>query len=43
MDAEGYVHIVDRVKDMPLCGGYNVYPGNIERRSTSVVRWRKFV
>jgi long-chain acyl-CoA synthetase len=30
MDAEGYVYIVDRIKDMILCGGYNVYPRNIE-------------
>jgi long-chain acyl-CoA synthetase len=30
MDAEGYVYIVDRIKDMLLCGGYNVYPRNIE-------------
>ncbi len=30
LDADGYVHIVDRTKDMILCGGYNVYPRNIE-------------
>jgi len=30
MDADGYVYIVDRLKDMILCGGYNVYPRNIE-------------
>jgi long-chain acyl-CoA synthetase len=30
MDEEGYVFIVDRIKDMLLCGGYNVYPRNIE-------------
>ncbi|MFZ6813608.1 long-chain-fatty-acid--CoA ligase [Undibacterium sp. Rencai35W] len=30
MDAEGFVYIVDRTKDMILCGGYNVYPRNIE-------------
>jgi len=30
MDADGYVYIVDRTKDMLLCGGYNVYPRNIE-------------
>ena len=29
-DAQGYVYIVDRIKDMILCGGYNVYPRNIE-------------
>ncbi|MES2073326.1 MAG: long-chain fatty acid--CoA ligase [Pseudomonadota bacterium] len=30
MDEDGYVYIVDRTKDMILCGGYNVYPRNIE-------------
>lgn len=31
IDAEGYVYIVDRLKDMILTGGYNVYPAEIER------------
>jgi len=30
MDADGFVFIVDRTKDMLLCGGYNVYPRVIE-------------
>ena len=30
MDEEGYFRIVDRKKDMIICGGYNVYPRNIE-------------
>jgi len=30
MDADGYVYIVDRTKDMLLCGGYNVYPRVLE-------------
>lgn len=30
MDDEGFVYIVDRVKDMVLVGGYNVYPRRIE-------------
>ena len=30
MDENGYVYIVDRTKDMLLCGGYNVYPRIIE-------------
>lgn len=30
MDEDGYTFIVDRAKDMILCGGFNVYPGNIE-------------
>ncbi len=30
MDGEGYFYIVDRIKDMIISGGYNVYPRDIE-------------
>jgi long-chain acyl-CoA synthetase len=30
MDDDGYIYIVDRTKDMLLCGGFNVYPRTIE-------------
>jgi long-chain acyl-CoA synthetase len=30
MDEDGFIYIVDRTKDMLLCGGFNVYPRNIE-------------
>ena len=30
LDADGYIFIVDRSKDMLLCGGFNVYPRVIE-------------
>ena len=30
VDAEGWVHIVDRKKDMVIVGGYNVYPREID-------------
>jgi long-chain acyl-CoA synthetase len=30
MDDEGYFYIVDRVKDMVIRGGYNVYPREVE-------------
>ena len=30
MDEDGYIFIVDRTKDMLLCGGFNVYPRTIE-------------
>ena len=31
IDAEGYVHIVGRAKDLIISGGYNVYPKEIEQ------------
>jgi long-chain acyl-CoA synthetase len=30
MDNEGYTFIVDRIKDLILVNGYNVYPRNVE-------------
>lgn len=30
-DAEGYVHVTDRRKDMIISGGFNVYPSEVER------------
>ena len=30
MDEEGYFYIVDRKKDMIICGGFNVYPREVE-------------
>jgi long-chain acyl-CoA synthetase len=30
MDADGYVFIVDRIKDLIICSGFNVYPRTIE-------------
>jgi long-chain acyl-CoA synthetase len=30
MDADGYTFLVDRIKDLILVGGYNVYPRNVE-------------
>jgi fatty-acyl-CoA synthase len=29
-DAEGYIYIVDRKKDMVISGGFNIYPREIE-------------
>lgn len=31
MDADGYIFVVDRKKDMIITAGYNVYPAEIER------------
>ena len=30
MDDDGYFYIVDRIKDLIICSGYNVYPRRIE-------------
>lgn len=30
IDDDGYVFIVDRLKDLIICGGYNVYPSHVE-------------
>jgi long-chain acyl-CoA synthetase len=30
MDEDGFIFIVDRIKDIILCGGYNVYPRMVE-------------
>ena len=30
MDTDGFIFIVDRIKDLIICSGYNVYPRNIE-------------
>ncbi|GEO40544.1 malonyl-CoA synthase [Skermanella aerolata] len=30
IDERGYVHIVGRAKDLVICGGYNVYPKEVE-------------
>lgn len=30
MDEEGYFYITDRKKDLIICGGYNVYPREVE-------------
>ena len=30
MDKDGYIYIVDRLKDMIIAGGYNIYPRNVE-------------
>lgn len=30
-DSDGYVFVVDRLKDMIITGGYNVYPAELER------------
>jgi acyl-CoA synthetase (AMP-forming)/AMP-acid ligase II len=31
LDARGYLTITDRLKDMYVCGGFNVYPAEVEQ------------
>jgi len=30
MDEDGYLHLIDRIKDLVITGGYNVYPRMVE-------------
>ena len=30
MDGEGYIFVIDRIGELILCGGYNVYPRTVE-------------
>ncbi len=30
MDEDGYVFLVDRIKDLIICNGYNIYPRHVE-------------
>jgi acyl-CoA synthetase (AMP-forming)/AMP-acid ligase II len=31
LDKNGYLRITDRLKDMYICGGFNVYPAEVEQ------------
>jgi HIP---CoA ligase len=35
LDERGYLTITDRLKDMYICGGFNVYPAEVEQALTS--------
>lgn len=36
LDADGYVTLTDRLKDMYIVGGFNVYPAEIEKQMTGL-------
>ena len=36
LDADGYLKITDRLKDMYIVGGFNVYPAEIEKQMSSL-------
>ena len=36
LDVDGYLKITDRLKDMYIVGGFNVYPAEIERQMSSL-------
>lgn len=40
-DEQGFLKLVGRRKDMLICGGFNIYPGEIEAHLTSVPRVRE--
>jgi acyl-CoA synthetase (AMP-forming)/AMP-acid ligase II len=31
LDSRGYLRVTDRIKDMYICGGFNVYPAEVEQ------------
>ncbi len=37
LDEEGYLHLVDRKNDLIVSGGFNVYPGEVERVIASLL------
>ena len=38
-DADGFIYIVDRSKDMIISGGFNVFPREVEDVLTRTRRW----
>lgn len=36
MDEQGYIKITDRLKDMYICGGFNVYPAELENAFSGI-------
>jgi acyl-CoA synthetase (AMP-forming)/AMP-acid ligase II len=38
-DADGFVHLVDRIKDMIITGGENVYSTEVETCWPGIRRW----
>ena len=41
LDERGYLDITDRLKDMYICGGFNVYPAEVEQAARPARRGRR--
>jgi hypothetical protein len=41
VDEDGFYFIVDRIKDLVIRGGYNVYPGRSRRSSTIILAFSR--
>ena len=41
MDEDGCFYLVDRIKDLIICSGYNVYPRRIRKPFISILQSRR--
>lgn len=43
MDEQGYLYVIDRIDNMIICGGENIYPAEIEKVAPEISGVREFV